>query len=271
MNSIGEKIAELRKSKNMTQEELASTIGVSAQSISKWENSATMPDIMLLPVIADIFEISIDELFGRKNKNIASSAVVGDILDEARKSFLTFMQKYWHYTENDSGMSFEEKVDISIRRLKENPDSQTTIIRDSVVLFYKENIGGLMLNRPDNGWLNYMKDESAYPLLNALSDKLFMKLFIYILQNSGACTAASLAKKNDIPEADVKLNLENMLSLGMISRKDLDVEEGILSIYELCCTQKLYHILSVFAFAHQFVSQKEYYFGYMGKPDFYLN
>lgn len=67
MNTIGENIAAFRKQKGFTQEALASAIGVSAQSISKWENNTNMPDIMLLPIIADIFQVSIDNLFGRQN------------------------------------------------------------------------------------------------------------------------------------------------------------------------------------------------------------
>ena len=63
MCSIGEKIAKLRKDRNMTQEELAGMIGVSSQSVSKWETGVTMPDIMLLPIIAGVFEITLDELF----------------------------------------------------------------------------------------------------------------------------------------------------------------------------------------------------------------
>lgn len=63
MCSIGEKIAKLRKDSNMTQEELAGMIGVSSQSVSKWETGVTMPDIMLLPIIAGVFEITLDELF----------------------------------------------------------------------------------------------------------------------------------------------------------------------------------------------------------------
>lgn len=58
LKTIGEKIAEKRKAKGMTQEELAATIGVSTQSVSKWENNTNMPDIMLLPVIAEIFGVT---------------------------------------------------------------------------------------------------------------------------------------------------------------------------------------------------------------------
>ena len=53
MKTFGEKIAELRRERGLTQENLAGIIGISSQAISKWENNATMPDIMFLPIIAD--------------------------------------------------------------------------------------------------------------------------------------------------------------------------------------------------------------------------
>ena len=57
-----------RKRQGLTQEELAKKLGVTNQSVSKWESAQCCPDIGLLPLLADIFEISIDELFGRKNE-----------------------------------------------------------------------------------------------------------------------------------------------------------------------------------------------------------
>lgn len=60
---IGTKIQALRKNKGITQEQLAEVLAVSAQAVSKWENSVSMPDIHLLPVIARYFGITMDELF----------------------------------------------------------------------------------------------------------------------------------------------------------------------------------------------------------------
>lgn len=60
---IGEKIRSLRKIKGISQEILAQYLGVSYQSVSKWENGATMPDVCLIPAIASFFEVSTDELF----------------------------------------------------------------------------------------------------------------------------------------------------------------------------------------------------------------
>lgn len=64
--TMGRKIALLRKGNNMTQEALAKALGVSNQAVSKWEQDVCCPDIALLPKIADLFEITLDELFGRE-------------------------------------------------------------------------------------------------------------------------------------------------------------------------------------------------------------
>lgn len=61
---FGENIKKLRKEKELTQESLANFLGVSFQTISKWERGETYPDITFLPVIARFFEISIDDLLG---------------------------------------------------------------------------------------------------------------------------------------------------------------------------------------------------------------
>ena len=60
--NLGNNLKVLRKSKNITQEELAEYIGVSPQTISKWENNNNMPDLSMLPILADFYRISIDEL-----------------------------------------------------------------------------------------------------------------------------------------------------------------------------------------------------------------
>lgn len=59
---IGEVIRKYRKSKNMTQEEMADRLGVTAPAVNKWENGNSMPDIMLLAPIARLLEISLDTL-----------------------------------------------------------------------------------------------------------------------------------------------------------------------------------------------------------------
>ncbi len=63
--SMGAIIARKRKELGMTQEQLAGALGISYQAVSKWENELSSPDISTLPLLADLFDITIDELFGR--------------------------------------------------------------------------------------------------------------------------------------------------------------------------------------------------------------
>ena len=60
--NIGQKIKELRQENGLTQEDLAEQLGVSFQAISRWENGTTYPDITLLPIIANMFDVTIDYL-----------------------------------------------------------------------------------------------------------------------------------------------------------------------------------------------------------------
>ena len=63
MAEIGKRIRMLRKNKDITQEKLAEILSVSPQSVSKWENGISVPDVELLPIIARYFGITMDELF----------------------------------------------------------------------------------------------------------------------------------------------------------------------------------------------------------------
>ena len=69
--TIGKKLYELRKQSGFTQDYVAEKLGVSAQAVSKWENDIACPDIMTLPNIANLYGITIDELF--KNEEVQSN------------------------------------------------------------------------------------------------------------------------------------------------------------------------------------------------------
>ena len=60
---LGKKIRQLRFKSGLTQEQLAEKLGIGPQSVSKWETSVAMPDITTLPLLAEIFGTSIDDLF----------------------------------------------------------------------------------------------------------------------------------------------------------------------------------------------------------------
>ena len=60
--NIGIKIRELRKAINLTQEQLATSLNISAQAVSKWEMGLSYPDITMIPTLAGLFKVSIDDL-----------------------------------------------------------------------------------------------------------------------------------------------------------------------------------------------------------------
>ena len=66
--NFGKTILELRKQKNITQEELAAQLGVTAAAVSKWENNYSLPDILMLCALADYFDVTTDELLGRQKQ-----------------------------------------------------------------------------------------------------------------------------------------------------------------------------------------------------------
>ncbi len=68
--TFGEKISQMRKAAGVSQEQFGEIFGVSRQSVSKWESDQTLPELATIIKIADFFNISLDELFGReKTKN----------------------------------------------------------------------------------------------------------------------------------------------------------------------------------------------------------
>ena len=68
METLGKRISENRKAKNIKQEELAEILLVSPQAVSKWENNISCPDISLLPKLSEILGISVDELLSGKKE-----------------------------------------------------------------------------------------------------------------------------------------------------------------------------------------------------------
>lgn len=66
--TLGKRIAYLRRQKELKQEDVAQALGVSAQAVSKWENDQTCPDISLLPKLARLLDVSVDELLSGKQE-----------------------------------------------------------------------------------------------------------------------------------------------------------------------------------------------------------
>ena len=102
-NNIANNVKRLREAKHMSQEQLAKELGITYQSVSKWENNVTIPDVLMLPKIAQVFGITIDELF---------KPAINVYKNEARK----WLSKY---TDSHNQDDFY-RADLEFRRLMES-------------------------------------------------------------------------------------------------------------------------------------------------------
>jgi len=107
--NIGETIKKLRKQKDMTQEQLAEYLNITTQAISKWETNLSLPDITLVPVLANIFDVTSDALLGiditiKENR-------IKDIINQANQ-----VRQY-------GSVDYEKAVEILRAGLKEYPNS----------------------------------------------------------------------------------------------------------------------------------------------------
>lgn len=73
---FAEKLQSLRKEKGLTQAELAEKVSVSPQAVSKWEKGESLPDISTLMLLADFFDVTVDELLGKEVKKTPIVEVV---------------------------------------------------------------------------------------------------------------------------------------------------------------------------------------------------
>ena len=89
--NLGNKIRELRRTRNLTQEQLATSLNISAQAVSKWEMGASFPDMTMIPVIAGFFKVSLDELFDFNVNGIDKE--IEEIRLESNKYFWSSFEK----------------------------------------------------------------------------------------------------------------------------------------------------------------------------------
>lgn len=116
--SIGANIKRIRLERNLTQDEVAAHLGISFQSISKWERCDGYPDIEMLPVLANYFGISVDELLG--------------VSECEKKEKYDGLNREWMH--NNKNGFHSENVDLMRRGLKVFPSDALLLVQLSTSL-----------------------------------------------------------------------------------------------------------------------------------------
>lgn len=259
MNTIGASIAKLRKEKGMTQEELAGIIGVSAQSVSKWETGTTMPDIMLLPVIASTFEVSIDSIFGKKstiNDSISAEAAFDTACEELKRTIAATGNCGHNATK-----PFETQLSEYNNALSSDKRMRSVIIRNNGIVYYRNEVGGLLLKKPKDGWQSLLADENAVKVITLLANRDFMKaLYVVTKTDMNAFTMSSLCRTAEIEDGSM---LEGMLKeSGLFTTKAISVDDKTVDVYELTYSHRLFSIFAVLRYAKEYAEYDDvcYYF-----------
>jgi len=135
---IGENIKRFRRERNLTQEEVAAHLGISFQSISKWERGDGYPDITMLPSLANYFDVSVDELIGMgKIAKLKKYDEINALWSENNKNGLhcenvNLMRKSLKLFPNDSLLLVQ--LSTSLEKLDGTPEEKAKYLRESIAV-----------------------------------------------------------------------------------------------------------------------------------------
>ena len=258
MKTLGERIADLRRERGITQENLAGTIGVSAQAISKWENNATMPDITLLPIIADTLGVTIDELFGIRRK--VQEKLIN--CEETPKAvYDQILNTMWRSGDNND---FAERAKAQFAK---SPYEHSGFVSEVAGAVYANKDIALTYLPSDKESLKLLENEDAAELLKMLSDKNVRLVLAYQFENpEKAFTASSVAAKVGISEEEAKDALEKLFECNMTTARDIDARlEEMLRIYQAWGTYKMPLLLfPLLSLADRLAHFRENWYGFRG-------
>lgn len=263
--NIAANIARFRRESGMTQEALAEEIGVSSQTISKWENSTTWPDVALLPVIADVFGVTIDALYGREDArhSITADAAIDKVIEHVRETIVGAI-----YNPALDG-KFEDQLGQYRKVMQTDLRQRSIIENDRDVLYFREKLGALALRKPENGWSSLFNQAENLDILRLLADEDFRRAMqVIISRRMLTFTLPSLAKEAGVQDAN---RLEVMLQIsGLFARRELMIDESPLVYYELTQGETKLHLLyAVLAFAQELRTYESIHYCFIGNSSYF--
>ncbi len=265
MTIIGENIAKLRKERGMTQEMLAESMGVSPQTISKWENSTTCPDVSLLPVLADFFGASVDALFGRKaaEQRVHPEDALDAVMEQVRRTIV----KCFYF--EDGKAQIDELVEDHKASLKDGVMRSVIQNNKGGVIYMREPVGAMAIKRPEAGWNSLFTNEGNREMLLLLADEAFRSAMAVILKKRMLTfTIPALCRMAGVEDA---AHLEQMVKeCGLFACKTLAIDESTLTYYELTqAEQKMYLLLAALLFTQDYVDYRNQHCYFRGSMNYF--
>ena len=248
--SLSANIKRLRLEKNLTQEQLATKLGVSAQAVSKWETSETYPDGALLIPLANELEVSLDELFG--NESVAMSDISSKIIKliyntEETERFNVVRDICWQIERGlfNCRMAIENKYDtneIKTQKLSSYilDDNGFTIVSNGNLPFFS------VFPQPAEGYGHFLNDkDDLQKIFAALSHTDTMNALIYLYQKNENYVFESAVLQRDCEIANDQINavIDDLLTLKLIWKQELTINGEKRVLYYSRPSHKLLAVL----------------------------
>lgn len=253
--SLSANIKRLRLEKSLTQEQLATKLGVSAQAVSKWETSETYPDGALLVPLANELEVSLDELFGNDSVSMAdiSCKIVKLIHNtEAKERFNVARDIGWQIERGlfNCRMEIDKKYDPNEIKNQRNAsyildDNGFTVVSNGKEPFFS------VFPQPAEGYGHFLKDkEDLQKIFAALSHMDTMNALIYLYHKveNYVFESSVLAKDCNIPSNKIESVLADLLLLKVMWRKSITINGEERTLYYSRPSHKL---LALFIMARE--------------------
>lgn len=235
---FGINLTKFRKLRNLTQEELATQLNVSAQAISKWENGS-YPDGALLPKISKCLNVSLDVLYGLKPPEDLDDKILDkSVIEKLRKLpeeervhrimeiCYQIIYSYCSYSEEYNGIPNkldvetvgEVKTDNVLARMRLNEDLQ---------YFW-------VLRIPEEGVNNYVKiDSEILELFDLLSQEDYLKVIYYLASSKRnfMLTKKKLVKILKIDEQRISDIIDTLDGIGMVWKVEIETDDRKEEVY----------------------------------------
>jgi len=270
---INQNISYYRKRLGYTQEQLATQLGVTAQSVSKWENELSSPDISLLPDLAKALGVDVNALFAQDPAPLQKVGIsdVSELCYDALLSIFAKAQHGFYY--GDKKILSEEKLKLWVDSLKKDfgfplpkcayaidegePDHSALFVSDAIS-FIDRSYGGkdstLLFDLDKAGeLLSVLGDKNARKILKALYEKLITEGEDGTSFSPKALAEVTSLTENDISDAAVKLR-----HVGLIDEVEKIAQNGLKKEYCTLYSKDFIFVLAILRLAYVHMSDMTY-------------
>ncbi len=239
--SISENIAKYRKQKSFTQEQLGERLGVSNQAVSKWESGVSLPDVMLLPKIAEALGITLEQLYGIEANAINEPGANDTIYKSANKAIISLLyDKIGHLVvfpniqperEPERYESEKNPLTHKIDQIKDNR-SFKLYSEDGGYIYISGDVSVVDTDFKLNEVCNIFKNRETVSIMKRLSDSNVNKVMAYmtskVFNDKETCRTEyhcyyqfmfdDIANDCNLSEDDLLTALDRLISLKIVEK-----------------------------------------------------